>query len=262
MWLYGFINKAPAISEDKRTILCDDQKWVDTLTWMVNFYDKYVGSFEMANTFGQAINSAGLGDPFAAGKVSIDASGDWEVGTWMKTPDLDWGAAPMPISQGGEKSTWSCGWSMVMAPSTKQEKAAWELMKWHVLPEGYHSRAEAAKADTARVWAREKIAGDPMYWPTQACYKPTLKMLEDTYVSKLPEREKNAWTLGMDALNNWTHGCGTEMGVAALQYWVEMDNAVKTALAHKASPSEALAAAKKKVQEATDAAWKAIDSNS
>lgn len=262
MWLYGFINKAPAISEDKRTILCDDQKWVDTLTWMVNFYDKYVGSFEMANSFSQAITSAGIGDPFAAGKISIDASGDWEVGNWMKSPDLDWGAAPMPISQGGEKSTWSCGWSVVMTPSTKQEKAAWELMKWHVLPEGYHSRAEAAKADILRVWEREKIAGEAKYWPTQACYKPTLKMLEDTYVSQLPEREKNAWALGMDALTNWTHGCGTEMGVAALEYWVEMDNAVKTALSHKASPAEAMSAAKKKVQEATDRAWKAIDGNS
>ena len=31
--------------------------------------------------------------------------------------------------------------------------------------------------------------------------------------------------MGIDALENWTHGCGTEMGVAALEYWVEMDNA-------------------------------------
>jgi ABC-type glycerol-3-phosphate transport system substrate-binding protein len=260
MWLYGFINKAPAISDDKKTILCDDPKWTETLTWMVNFYDKYVGSFELANTFGQAINSAGLGDPFSAGKVSIDASGDWEVGTWMRNPDLEWDCAPMPISQNGEKSTWSCGWSVVMAPSTKHEKEAWELMKWHVLPEGYHSRAEAQKADTLRVWEREKIKGEAKYWPTQACYLPTLKMLEDTYVSQLPELEKKAWALGMDALKNWTHGCGTEMGVAALQYWVEMDNAVKTALAHKASPADALATAKKNVQKATDDAWKAIES--
>jgi ABC-type glycerol-3-phosphate transport system substrate-binding protein len=262
MWLYGFINKAPAISSDQRTILCDDPKWVEALTWMVNFYDKYVGSFEMANTFGQAINSAGMGDPFSAGKVSIDASGDWEVGNWMRVPDLDWDCAPMPVSPNGEKSTWSCGWSMVMAPSTKHEKEAWELIKWHVLPEGFESRAVAAKADTADVWAREKIQGDPKYWPSQACYLPTLKMLEDKYVSLLPDREKKAWALGMDALENWTHGCGTEMGVAALQYWVEMDNAVKSALAHKTSPTEALATCKKNVQKATDDAWKAIDSNS
>ena len=259
MWLYGFINKAPSISDDQRTILCDDPKWVEALNWMVKFYDNYVGSFEMASTFGQAITSAGIGDPFSAGKVSIDASGDWEVGNWIRNPDLDWGAAPMPISPNGEKSTWSCGWSVVMAPSTKQEKAAWELIKWHVLPEGYRARAEAAKADTLRVWAREKIQGEAMYWPTQACYKPTLSMLETEYVAKLPEKEKAAWTLGMDALTNWTHGCGTEMGVAALQYWVEMDNAVKTALGKKASAAEALAAAKKKVQDATDAAWKSID---
>jgi len=262
MWLYGFINKAPAISDDKRTILCDDPKWVDALTWMVNFYDKYVGSFEMASSFGQAIQSSGIGDPFAAGKMSINASGDWEVANWMRKPELDWGVAPMPVSPGGEKSTWSCGWSVVIAPSSKQEKAAWELRKWHVLPEGFHARAEIAKADTLRVWEREKIQGEARYWPSLACYKPTLKMLEDDYVTLLPEREKNAWTLTIDALTNWTHGCGSEMGVAALEYWVEMDNAVKTALSKKGTPAEVMTAAKKKVQEATDRAWKAIDGQS
>lgn len=259
MWLYGFINKAPAISADKRTILVDDPKWTEALAWMVNFYDKYVGSYEMASTFQQAISSTGMADPFSGGKIAIDANGNWNVGTLMRSPDLDWDAAPMPVSPNGEKSTWSCGWSVVMAPSTKNEKSAWELMKWHVTPEGYRSRAEAAKADTLRVWEREKIKGDAMYWPDMACYKPTLKMLETDYVSKLPEREKKIWTMSMDALANWTHGCGTEMGVAALQYWVEMDNAVKLALSHKGSPAEVLAAAKKKVQDATDAAWKSID---
>ncbi|MCL5998187.1 MAG: substrate-binding domain-containing protein [Chloroflexi bacterium] len=260
MWLYGFLNKAPAISDDKRTILCDDPKWAEALTWMVNFYDKHVGSFELANAFSDTLGKSGMGEPFSAGKVSMSASGDWQVGDFLRKPDLDWDAAPMPIPDGGVKSTWSCGWSVVMAPQSKHQKEAWELMKWHSLEDGWHARAEAAKADTQRVWDREKISGEPKYWPTQAVHLPSLQMLEKEYVSLLGDREKKAWAMGMDALKNWTHGCGTEMGVAALEYWVNMDNSVRSALAHKMTPIEAMADCKKKVQEATDRAWKAIES--
>jgi ABC-type glycerol-3-phosphate transport system substrate-binding protein len=257
-WLYGFLNRAPAISDDKKTILCDDPRWTQVVDWMVKFYDKYVGSFEIANSFSEGITSAGLGDPFAAGKVSMTASGDWQVGDFLRVPDLDWDCAPMPLPQGGVKSTWSCGFSMVVAPDTKHADEAFKLCKWTVTEDGWKARAEATKADTARVWAREKITGDPKYWPTMACHVPSIKMLETTYVSQLSEREKKAWAMGLDALQNWTHGCGSEMGVAALEYWVEMDNATRAALSHKVSAEQAMADCKKKAQAAADKAWAAI----
>jgi len=259
MWLYGFINRAPAISEDKRTILADDPKWVETLQWMTDFYDKYVGDFETANAFSQAITSTGLSDPFLAEKASMSATGNWFVGDLLRTPSIEWDAAPMPISNGGVKSTWSCGFSIVMAPSSQHQDAAWDLIRWITTEEGWDARAAATLADTEATWAREKIEGEAKYWPTQACYIPALNMLEEKYVSKLGEREQRAWKLGLDALENWTHGCGTEMGVAALEYWVEMDNAARSALAHKVTPEEAMLTCKTKVQEATDRAWAAID---
>ncbi len=259
-WLYGFLNQAPAISDDKKTILCDDPKWAQVVDWMVQFYDKYVGSFEIANSFSEGITAAGLGDPFAAGKVSMTASGDWQVGDFLRVPDLDWDCAPMPIPQDGVKSTWSCGFSMVVAPETKHAEEAFKLCQWTVTEDGWKARAEATKADTARVWAREKIEGTPQYWPTMACHVPSIKMLESTYVSQLSDREKKAWTMGLDALQNWTHGCGSEMGVAALEYWVEMDNATRAALSHKMSGEQAMQDCKKKAQAAADKAWAAIGS--
>ena len=66
--------------------------------------------------------------------------------------------------------------------------------------------------------------------------------------------------MGIDCLNNWTHGCGSEMGVAALTYWVEIDNAARSAMSHKMTPAEAMKDCKDKVQKATDEAWAAIDS--
>jgi len=259
MWLWGFINKAPAISQDKRTILCDDPKWVETLQWLVDFYDKHVGSFELANAFSEGVTASGLGDPFVAEKVSMTAHGDWFVGDLLRSPGVEWDCAPAPISPSGEKSTWSCGWSLVIPPSAKYPDAGWELLKWWTGVEGWQAYAEASKADTARVWAREQITGDPKFWPTDACYLPALKMLEEQYVSQLGDVEKKAWALAMDALENWTHGCGTEMGLAALEYWVEMDNAARDALAHKKTPKQAMDDCKKKVQEATDRAWEAVD---
>ncbi|RIK37002.1 MAG: hypothetical protein DCC55_25610 [Chloroflexi bacterium] len=259
MWLYGFLNKAPAISEDKRTILCDDPKWVETLEWMVNFYDNHVGDFELANSFSQAITSSGLGDPFVAGKVSMTAHGDWFVGDLLRSPGVEWDAAPMPIPPGGEKSTWSCGFSIVMVPSSTHQDEAWELMRWMTGVEGWEARANATLADITDTWRREQIEGEPQYWPTQACYLPALQMLEESYISKLGEREQRAWALGIDALENWTHGCGSEMGVAALEYWVEMDNAARSALSHQVTAEEAMLTCKQKVQEATDRAWAAID---
>ena len=259
MWLYGFLNNAPAISDDKRTILCDDPRWAEALDWMVNFYDSYIGEFELANAFSEAVSSAGLGQPFIAGKTSIDATGNWVVGDLFRSPGVDWDVAPMPIPDGGVKSTWSCGWSLVMPPSAKYPDAAFELMRWWTGLEGWEAKAVATLADTERYWEREKIEGDPQFWPELAVYLPAQKMLEEKYVSKLDATAKKAWDLSVDALNNWTHGCGTEMGVAALEYWVEMDNAVRSALSHKASPAEAMQTAKDKVQQATDRAWEAID---
>jgi ABC-type glycerol-3-phosphate transport system substrate-binding protein len=259
MWLYGFLNRAPAISDDKRTILVDDPRWAEALQWMVDFYDKYIGTFELANAFSEGVSAAGLGDPFAAGKVSMVAHGNWVVGNLFRSPGVEWDCAPMPIPPRGVKSTWSCGWSVVVPPSAKYPEAAWELLRWWTGMEGWEAQATATVADTARHWEREKIVGEPQYWPDLAVYLPAQKMLGEKYVSKLDDTAKKAWDLSIDALANWTHGCGTEMGVAALEYWVEIDNAVRSALAHKVSPTEAMQACKKKVQEGTDRAWEAID---
>lgn len=260
MWLYGFLADAPAISDDKRTILCDDQRWIDTLTWMVNFYDNYVGDFEMANAFNQSVASSGLGNPFIAGKTSMSATGNWEVGNLLRSPGVDWDAAPMPLPPGGVKSTWSCGFSIVMAPGSEHPDEAFQIMRWLTGIEGWEALAASDLAETRRTWEREQLEGDPQFWPRLACYLPALEAMEKKYIPELGETEQRTWALSLDALRNWTHGCGSEMGVAALQYWVEMDNAARSALSHAMTPEEAMLNCKRLVQEATDKAWEAIDS--
>ncbi|MEM7029490.1 MAG: extracellular solute-binding protein [Chloroflexota bacterium] len=258
-WLYGFLNKAPSLSEDKRTVLADDERWVEALDWMVNFYDNYVGDFELANAFRDATQSAGLGQPFVAGRTAMTAHGNWFVGDLLRSPGVNWEAAPMPIPDGGEKSTWSCGWSYVLSPDAVHADQGWEFMSWIIGVEGWKAEANATIEDVQRTWEREQLEGEPQYWPRLACYLPALQMLEEEYVTQLPEREQNTWALTRDALENWTHGCGSEMGVAALEYWVEMDNSTRAALSHAMSAKEAMLQCKELVQEATDRAWEAID---
>ena len=258
-WLYGFLAGAPALSDDKRTILCDDQRWIDTLTWMVNFYDNYVGDFELANAFSQSIQSSGLGQPFVAGKTSMSAHGNWFVSDLLRSPGVEYGTAPMPIPPGGMKSTWSCGFNIVLAPGSQHPDEAFEVMQWFTGITGWDALAAAELAETQRTWEREQIDGDPQFWPSLACYLPALESMEQKYIPQLGEIEQQTWTLTLDALQNWTHGCGSEMGVAALQYWVEMDNASRQALSHILSPEEAMLNCKDLVQKATDEAWEAID---
>ena len=259
MWLYGFLAGAPSLSDDKRTILCDDQLWIDTLQWMVDFYDNYVGDFELANSFQQGIRSAGLGLPFVAGKTSMSATGNWHVRDLLRSPGVDYGTAPMPIPPGGMKSTWSCGFSIVMAPGSEHPDEAFQLMRWFTGIPGWEALAAADVAETKRTWEREQLEGEPKFWPRLACYLPALEAMEQKYLPELGEIENSTWTLSLDALRNWTHGCGSVMGVAALQYWVEMDNAARNALSKQMTPEEAMLNCKTLVQEATDQAWEAID---
>lgn len=260
LWLYGGLNKAPALSADKRTVLCDDPRWVEALDWLVSFYDQYIGSFELANAFSEGISAAGLGDPFTAGKVSMQAAGDWDVAGLLRIPDLDWMVAPMPIPPNGQKYSWSCGYTVVMPPSARYPEAAWTLMTWWINEDGWRARAKAELADIQRTWEREKIEGEPIYWPADPDYIPAYKMVTEEVIAKMPDKLKKVWDIGQDMLMNYSSGCGTDlMGLAALDYWVEMDNATRAALSHKMSPKEALDNCKAKVQEATDRAWQAID---
>jgi len=198
-------------------------------------------------------------DAFVIEKVAMVAHADTIVTMYLRKPDLEWDVAPMPIPPEGEKSSWSCGWSIVMAPSARYHEESWKFMKWWTGLEGWRARAKVYKEETARIWEREQIAGEPLYMPWDAVYLPAVKMLEEEYIAPLPELLKKQWALSMDCLAHWTHGCGSEMGVAALEYWVEIDNAVRNALAHKMTPAEAMSTCKKKVQEATDRAWEAIE---
>ncbi len=257
-WMYGFLNGAPAISEDKRTILADDPKWVEALTWLVSFYDKYLGNFEIASAFNSGFATS-TQDLFAQERVSMQITTDDAANFYLRFPDLDFAVSPSPLPPNGVKSSWSCGWTLVIAPEAKNPDPAWEYIKWQTGPDGWKAIADAQKAEMIKLWEREQVPGEPMFIPYEACYIPASEFMVKEYVSKLPQQRQDEYAMGLDCLKSWTHGCGSEMGVAALVYWVEIDNAFRAALGHKLTPEEAMKQVKDLVQKATDEAWAAID---
>ncbi len=122
---------------------------------MVNFYDNYVGDFELANAFSQSIQSSGLGQPFVAGKTSMSAHGNWFVSDLLRSPGVEYGTAPMPIPPGGMKSTWSCGFNIVMAPGSQHPDEAFEVMQWSTGIPGWDALAAAELAETQHVPGNE-----------------------------------------------------------------------------------------------------------
>jgi ABC-type glycerol-3-phosphate transport system substrate-binding protein len=256
-WMYGFLYGAPAISPDKRTILCDDPKWVEALDWLVGFYDKHLGNFEIASAFNTGFATQ-TQDLFAQERVSMVITTNDVSNSYLQFPDLDFAVSAPPVPDGGVKSSWSCGWTFVIAPQAKHPDQAWEFIKWQIGPDGWKAIGESQKAETAKMWSRDQVPGDPEFVPFEACYVPSADFMAKEYVSKLPQQRQDEYNLGIDCLKTWTHGCGSEMGVAALNYWTEMDNAFRAALGHKMTAVEALKQCKANVQKATDEAWAAI----
>ena len=226
MWLYGFLNKAPAISEDKRTILADDPKWVETLAVDGGLLrqvrrrlrdDQRLQPIDYVHRprrpipcrQGLDVGHRRLGRRRAAahprhqvGCRAHACAQRWGEGHLvLRLLDRDGADAPSTRTKHGT----SCS-----GPPPSRAGKPRRLPRWPTSRRSGSASRSRASPSTAR--------SSPATCPPSRCWKTK-------YVSKLGDREQRAWTLGIDALENWTHGCGTEMGVAALEYWVEMDNA-------------------------------------
>lgn len=249
MWLYAWINKGQAMDATGHQVLCDSSQWIDALTWVSTFYPKYLGGAGIATSFLQGFQGQAA-DPFGASKLAMIGGGD--IGTYAGL-ELNFGAAPFPVSPKGEKSTWSCGFSFAMPPSTNHTDQAWTFMQWVIGPAGFQSAGTTGLAQATRDWERQKLPGKPVYVPPLATYKPSVAVLDKTFGANLDANIKPMYQLSKDSLN-WTHGCG-EMGIAALEYWNQVDRAAQASINQKSTPKDALQAAKAAVQTAVDQAW-------
>ena len=127
-----------------RIITCDDPRIVYALDWMVNFYNEYCGGAQLAASFIEGFQAAAQ-DPFVSEKLSMVGNGNWMLWNFATFPDLDYGAAPMPIPDTGTgvKTTWSRGSYYAISANTKHPEEAWTFIKWLSGPEGAKAYAAA-----------------------------------------------------------------------------------------------------------------------
>jgi ABC-type glycerol-3-phosphate transport system substrate-binding protein len=256
-WIPFVCNDAPLIADNGRRIPSDSKEWVDALSWMVNFYDKYAGGAGTASGFLQGFQNTAL-DPFASGRLSMITNGNWALGTYAGLPHLKYGMAPYPVGPDAEgKSNLSCGYAFVIDPHSEHVEEAWKFLRWITGPDGWRAQATVGAEISAAEWKREQLPGESIYVPELAVNKAAAQMLIDEFASKLPGPIRNNYKLAVDALNQ-TNGCG-QTGLAALEYYNEIDRAVQNAINHKATPEQALQQATAKAQQALDAAWARVD---
>ena len=78
----------------------------------------------------------------------MSAHGNWFVSDLLRSPGVEYGTAAMPIPPGGMKSTWSCGFNIVMAPGSQHPDEAFEVMQWFTGIPGWDALAAAELAET------------------------------------------------------------------------------------------------------------------
>ena len=142
-WL--MLNNGDLISEDGRTILFNSPEGVETLEWLVGFYDRLYGGFENVIDL--------TGDPESSGRNSRDiwyndhlamhVDGVWHLAQLQTSaPDKNVQAALMPYNGENPDATvrnaGGIGWAYSIPKGAAHPDEAWEWLKYTTAGEGNH----------------------------------------------------------------------------------------------------------------------------
>ncbi|PZE21579.1 ABC transporter substrate-binding protein [Paenibacillus xerothermodurans] len=199
-WGWAFGGEFYDAAANKAT--ANHPKNVEALQWLADYAKKY--NVEDISAFTDS-QGTGAMDPFLTGQLSMKVSGPWEVSAIQRfAPDLKYGVFPMPTPTGGDHTTWSGGWSVVIPKGAKQKDAAWEFLK-------YFGSAEGQKVFSGI--ARDFSVIDSVNAELGFKDDPVLKQFVDILPSS---RNRPVMTQGSlywnelaDAVDNATRGNGT-----------------------------------------------------
>ncbi|MBI3590484.1 MAG: ABC transporter substrate-binding protein [Candidatus Melainabacteria bacterium] len=115
-------------------ITANNPKNIEAWRWAQSFAKK-LGARNI-QTFQEGCgNYQGLNNPFYSGKIAIETNGVWE-GNFIKNfaPDIKWGVAPMPASDGRLTTIVDCD-CILIPKGAKHPHEAFEFIKWLLKPE-------------------------------------------------------------------------------------------------------------------------------
>lgn len=87
------------VDDDGRALLGTDPAWRQLLTWQKGLVDFY--GYGALQKFQSGFGDEGSADnAWEKGQVAMNIDGDWRIASIAadKPPGLDWGVAPMPVS--------------------------------------------------------------------------------------------------------------------------------------------------------------------
>ncbi len=145
-FIYAYQNRVRFLSEDGRRAIFNSPEALKTLEWIVKFARKL--NIQMLTSF-----STGFGpdaqNPFISGKVAMMVDGSWELETLRRfAPGLEYGTAPVPVPEGGEESTWSGGFALVIPRFSQHPEEAWAFIRFI---SSHESQLELAKTSNLPV---------------------------------------------------------------------------------------------------------------
>jgi multiple sugar transport system substrate-binding protein len=126
--LYGgrYASPSGVVTLDSAAVLKGNQ-------WLVNFFHAYDPT-KLERFLSSNAGAASTLDPFTAGKVAMDVSGEWYMPTIaQEAPHLDYGVAPIPYPAGEPQfgGAGSVGGNpMVIPKGSSDPQAAYNLIEW------------------------------------------------------------------------------------------------------------------------------------
>jgi len=122
------------LTPDGKSAVGSDPAWKDLLTWQKNLVDWY--GYDRINKFQSTFGDEGSADnAFEKGQVAMNIDGEWRIAAISadNPKDLDWGVAPLPVSDSRADAYGSgflSGNVIGISKNSRNPEAAWQFIKF------------------------------------------------------------------------------------------------------------------------------------
>ncbi len=242
LYLYAWQNGGEFMSPDGRTCTLADKPNVEALKYMTGLYDD-MGGYNKASVFQSGFQSNEQ-DPFVTGKIAMVINGSWMTPAFARyAPGLDFGVAPAPVpaerlagvaaGKGRFKGqnpyiSWVGGYAYTIPRGAKHPQEAWHFIQW----------MNSTEAATIGARADQKFnegKGRPYVFGLSA--EPRVNSL---LLQTFPPVGKNLFASQkafIDAMPTAKYRPVTFVGQTL---WDEHVRAFERAVAHQATPQDAM----------------------
>ena len=254
LYQWAWSNGAHLVDEEGRKVTMTDPKVVETLEFLVKFYDD-LGGAENIQAFQAGFQSA-ANDPFLTGLVGQVIYGEYQLPSAARyKPDLNMAVTWFPSPKEGDpKVSWVGGWSWAIPRGSKQPAPAYQAMEWLAGEEGlmaFQDGQDALFRKEGGVWI-----------PLIAAHKKANDMGREKYLPALKEKSPSvaaAYEFYYNAPQTYDKLYFRPKVLVASLLWEAQLKSAQEACYKQKTAIEALTEWEGKVQAALDEAWQKLE---